>query len=206
MRFSQATKNERKWKRIGMLVKMFVRQVDISFTFTAHAIYMERRREAQIKFVLPECGGDARVVIGSDAPDVSTTRRSSGRRTSSHVDDWSSEYGYGLPVSRMTYTRHYTISVLEFTRTRDWLCRVHECKHPNRALRILGTGSLGDGQVSFNNGLSMCCGLCGGRWQRLPPVHPDSNESVVDGAPLTPYQMEIPLPIPKKKALGAKKL
>ena len=65
LRFAQATIPERKWKRMGILAKMFVRQADIGFTFTAHEIYMERRREAQIKFVMAEYGGHAGVVIGS---------------------------------------------------------------------------------------------------------------------------------------------
>ena len=36
MRFTHATKAEKKWKRMGILVKMFVRQADICITFTAY--------------------------------------------------------------------------------------------------------------------------------------------------------------------------
>ena len=99
MLFTHATNAEKKWKRLGMLVKMFVRQADIRFVFTAHEMYMERRRKDQAEVVY---GREARPVMNTSAAASSTIWISSGRRTASNVEEWRTEYGYGLPMSRMT--------------------------------------------------------------------------------------------------------
>ena len=78
-----------------------------------------------------------------------------------------------------------------------WALQVHECHHPMGALRMAGTASLTDGECTFNNGKSIVCQICGGRWQRNVRAHPDTNISVITGQRLLPYEIGIPLPLPQ---------
>ena len=108
--------------------------------------------------------------------------------------------GYGLPMSRMPPNSMRLVtsraeqsldSNLQSSQNSGLQNEVHECDHERAYLKILGIQSVG-----FNNGLSLACRLCGGRWQRLLRTRPDSNFSVSDGVPLNPYQVGIPLPLP----------
>ena len=127
MRMTYTTPGGKKWKRLGMLVKLFVRQADIGFLVTVHEMYIESRRQDMAEVVY---GNQARPAPA--CTEVTTAQRSSGRRTSSNVVDWSTEFGYGLPMSRMIpNSMRLTDPALRGFDVRDWLRKVDECERPS---------------------------------------------------------------------------
>ena len=192
------TPGERKWKRMGLLIKLFLRHADTGFVVTVHQMYVDRRQQ---DMALAVYGNQAQPTPASNG--AIPIRSSSGRRAASNVADWSTEFGYGLPISRKTPNGvALTDPYLQDSGVRDWLCQVDECEHPSSALKILGTGSTRTSLITYNSGLSMVCKICGGRWQRLHLCRQDSNLSVRDGASLKPFEIGIPLLLPCRSPWG----
>ena len=164
--FTLPTKGARLWKRMGTKARIFLRSADLASLTTVHKMYTQRRDDDladTLKKLLPS---GSKVVTfstpqesGAAMAEGTSSRRSSARRSSSDVNNWSKEFGYGLPLARQTHAPYVAISDPETLKKLGvnmktvgdlplkgrWALSVHECHHPMGALRQAGTKPLTDG-------------------------------------------------------------
>ena len=219
--FTATTNGARLWKRLATKARIFLRSADLAFLTIAQEMQMHRRdtelAEALTKMLL--AGSRVHISMAPESGSSTVTgdasgRRSSARQTTSDVNAWSKEFGYGLPMSGQAFSMHMAItnpaqlaglgvdmSLVSPSVKGQWALQIHQCHHPMEALRQLGkkplTNSFGKDEEEFNNGKSISCRLCGARWQRNARVHPGTMNSIQTGMPLRPFEIGIALPVPK---------
>ena len=213
--FTASTKGARLLKRLATKARIFLRIADLAFLTTAHEMHLQRRTDDLVDTCTKMLPSGSKVTFstsqesGVASAGGTSSRRSSARRTSSYVQTWSKEYVYGSPMTRQRFSPYMAIwdpDVLEelgvnltmvgdFQLEERWALHPNEVHHSMEALRQAGTGTMTDGESEWNNGKSMVCEICGGRWQRLERARPDTNVSVVTGERLRPFEIGIPLPL-----------
>ena len=133
------TTGEKRWKRMGMLARLFLRHAETWFVAMAQQMYPDRKLQDM-----------ARVVYGSSPPTSQSSgdqaRSPSGHRAVSKNQDWMKEFGYGLPMSR----RLPNSCIRDPDHRRQWPKEVSECEHEKGSVQIFGSKA-----TTYNN--HPCC-------------------------------------------------